>query len=81
HFDGFQTYRHQNFFDQTEGLIFFKKQIEIDEIILEIDRKIEEKQLIRVKNSQIFRFIAPKFNKLGYLCRLKCSFTTKIHRL
>ena len=41
----------------------FKNEIEIDENILEIDRKIEEKQLIRVKNSQNLRRIAPNSKK------------------
>ena len=53
----------------TEDEIF-KNEIEIDEnnfkigeIILEINREIEEKQLIRVKNSQNLRRIAPKSKK------------------
>ena len=72
--DGIQAYRHQGFFDPTEDSIFkeeiFKNEIEIDknnfkigENILEIDHEIEEKQLIRVKNSQNLRRIAPKSKK------------------
>ena len=70
--DGIQAYRHQDFFNPNEVSIFkneifkneiFKNEIEIDENILKIDREIEEKQLIRVKNSQIFRRIAPKSKK------------------